>query len=261
MGQLVFDERVSRQFERLYGTRDLVRRRALVRAALGARPGERILDVGCGPGFYVVELLEEVGPGGSVVGVDASPQMLALARARCAGHENVDLREGTATSLPVEDADVDAALCVQVLEYVADASAALAEMHRALRPGGRVLVWDIDWATVSWHSADPDRMRRVLHAWDGHLTHTSLPRTLPARLRSVGFEDVALEGHSFTTAELSPDTYGGALVPMLERFVTGRDGISAEEAKAWGDEQRELGGRGQFYFACVQVCVTATRPR
>ena len=64
MSQLVFDEDIARQMETLYRTRDVRRRRALVRAALGASSGERVLDVGCGPGFYAEELLDEVGPVG-----------------------------------------------------------------------------------------------------------------------------------------------------------------------------------------------------
>jgi Methyltransferase domain len=79
MGHPVFDEELANQLESVYRTRDILRRRRLVREALAAAPGERILDVGCGPGFYVAELLEEVGDAGSVVGADASPQMLAVA--------------------------------------------------------------------------------------------------------------------------------------------------------------------------------------
>lgn len=160
---------------------DAVRRRRLVRTALGASPGERILDVGCGPGFYCAELVSEVGPGGRIVGLDSSPQMLELAACRCEGHDNVEFHEADATMLPVADGQFDAALCVQVIEYVPDFPAALGELHRALRPGGRVVVWDVDWATVSWHSADPARMRRVLVAWDEHLAHPSLPGRLAPR--------------------------------------------------------------------------------
>ncbi len=259
MNQLVFDEGLSRQIESMYPMRDFRRRRELVHDALRAAPGERVLDVGCGPGFYVAELLERVGPDGSVVGVDASAQMLGLAARRCQGHENVALHEAQATSLPVDDASFDAALSVQVLEYVLDTGAALAEIHRALRPGGRVVLWDVDWSTVSWHSAHPDRMRRVLRAFEAHLVHPSLPRTLTAQLRSEGFGDVVAEGHSFVTTELTPDAYGGAILPLVERFVAGRDGISEDEARSWGFEQRELGERGDFFFACIQLCFTAAR--
>ena len=86
--------------------------------ALAAQPGERILDVGCGPGFYVAELLEAVGPEGSVVGVDVSPAMLAIAAHRTEANPNAAFHETDATSLPVEGEDFDAALSVQVLEYV-----------------------------------------------------------------------------------------------------------------------------------------------
>ena len=105
MSQLVFDASLARQMETLYRTRDVRRRRALVGEALAAREGERILDVGCGPGFYVEELLDAVGPDGAVVGVDGSPQMLAAAAARCAGHPNVVFQQADATALPVQGRD------------------------------------------------------------------------------------------------------------------------------------------------------------
>jgi len=262
MTQIAFDESRARQMETLYRTRDVRRRRALVREALGARPGERILDVGCGPGFFVEELLHDVGAEGAVVGVDTSPQMLAAAAHRCAPHGDVDFREGDATALPVEEAAFDAALCVQVLEYVADPTVALAQMHRALRPGGRVVVWDIDWATVSWHSEDPQRMERVLRAWDAHLTHPSLPRTLGARLRAAGFTQVAAEGHVFVTTALDPEAFGtGVVLKLVEEYVADRPEIGLEEARAWAAEQRELGARGELFFACTQFCFTAIRER
>ena len=259
MSQLEFDRHLAERLDRLYSTRDVLRRRELVRAVLGARPGDRILDVGCGPGFYVTELLEQVRREGSVVGLDASADMLAVAAKRAEGHDNVTFHEADATSLPVPDASFARVLCVQVLEYVRDVPAALIEMHRALRPGGRVLVWDVDWATVSWHAIDRQLTRRVLAAWDKHLTHPSLPRTLAAQLRNAGFEDVQMDAHAFATTELIPDAYGGSLVPLLEQYVAEQGGISQEEAKAWANEQRELGDRGEFFFTVTQFCFTATR--
>ena len=178
MSQLEFDDDMASRIEGLYRIGDAVRRRRIVRESLGAARGEQILDVGCGPGFYCAELAEEVGPSGSVVGVDSSPAMLELAARRCAGYASVELRPGDAVSLPVDDASFDGALCVQVLEYVPDPTVALVEMHRALRPGGRVVVWDVDWATVSLHALDRTLTERVLRAWDEHLADPSLPRTL-----------------------------------------------------------------------------------
>ena len=260
MSQLVFDEALATQLETLYRTRDVLRRRRLVREAPQAGPGDRVLDVGCGPGFYVAELVEQVGPTGSVTGVDASPQTLELARRRTEGRDNVALQLADATALPVPDGAFDAALSVQVLEYVTDVDAALAELHRAVAPGGRVVIWDVDWSTVSWHSTDPARMARVLRAWDGHLADPCLPRTLAARLRAAGFTDVAAEGHTFATTERTPDAYGAAIVPLIAQYVAGRDGVTEDEAAAWAAELGELGKRGEFFFACVQFCFSATRP-
>jgi arsenite methyltransferase len=261
MSQLEFDDDMATKIEALYRIGDAVRRRRIVRRALGAAPGERILDVGCGPGFYCVELAEEVGQTGSVVGVDSSPAMLELATRRCAGHNGIELRAGDSVSLPVTDASFDAALCVQVLEYVPDPTVALAEMHRALRPGGRVVVWDVDWTTVSLHALDTALSERVVRAWDEHLSHPSLPRTLGPRLRSAGFEEVRMEAHPFSTCEFDPETYGAAMLPLMSAFVVGRNGITDAEAQAWVSEQQQLGERSEFYFSCTQLCFTATKPR
>jgi hypothetical protein len=117
-----------------------------------------------------------------------------------------------------------------------------------------VLIWDVDWATVSWHSGDPARMERFLRAWDEHLTDPSLPRTLSARLRAAGFEDVQMQAHPFVTDDLSKETYAGALVPLMADYV------GTDEAEDWAAEQRQLAERGEAYFACIQFCFTGTRP-
>jgi hypothetical protein len=103
-------------------------------------------------------------------------------------------------------------------------------------------------------------MDRVLGAWDEHLAHPSLPRTLAAAMRSAGFDEVEMEAHSFATAKFDPDTYGVAAVPIIRSFVPGRNGVSEDEAKAWAAEQQELGERGEFYFACLQFCFKGIRP-
>jgi arsenite methyltransferase len=259
VSQLVFDEDAARSIEAMYFIGDALRRRAIVRQRLAAQPGERIVDIGCGPGFYCAELAEEVGPSGSIVGVDDSESMLALARRRCDQFANVELVQGEATAAPVDDASFDAAISVQVQEYVPDIAASLAEMLRVLKPGGRVLIWDIDWSTVSI-SGDRDRNARVMAAWDEHLANPSLPRTLTRELRTAGFEQIELTAHGFATNDFNPDEYyGPTLVPFIAAFVAGRQGISADEADAWVAEQRALGDQGEFYFAVIQSCFTARK--
>jgi SAM-dependent methyltransferase len=261
MSQVKFDQSMVQALERIYATRDVLRRRHLVHAALATEPGDRVLDVGCGPGFYVAELLETVGPGGSVVGVDVSADMLAVAAERADGHQNVEFHEGAATALPLPDESVDRAVSVQVLEYVDDVPAALHEMHRVLRPRGRLVLWDVDWGGVSWHALDRQLMDRALEAWDRHLVHPSLPRTLSRQMLDAGFADVHMDGHVFAANELTPEAYGGSLVSLLKNYVVEQGGMSEEDATRWRDEQRALGDRGEFFFSVTQFCFAATRPQ
>src|SRR5436853_7391209 len=166
MDRMVFDEKVAAQLDAFYRTRDVIRRRDLALAALDAQPGDFVVDVGCGPGFYVAALAEQAG---TVTGIDPSASMLALAERKTKDHGNVTLLKGEAIPLPLGDASMDRVLSVQVFEYVADVPAALAEVRRVLRPGGRVVLWDIDWTTLSWYAGDAERMARMTQAWDRHL--------------------------------------------------------------------------------------------
>ena len=103
------------------------------------------------------------------------------------------------------------------------------------------MLWDVDWATISLRTADEERMRRVLAAWDEHLADPSLPRRLAAELGAAGFEDARVEGHAFATNDLIDDTYGGFVVPFLERFVI--DAGTAPEDVATGLGRRAARAR------------------
>ena len=103
------------------------------------RPGERVLDLACGTGIVARLVAPHVAPGG-VTGLDVSPAMLAVARARAAAEGiAVTWDEGNATSLPYGDGAFDLALCQQGLQFFPDQPAALRELHRVLAPGGRAL--------------------------------------------------------------------------------------------------------------------------
>jgi SAM-dependent methyltransferase len=256
---LDFDDEATARLEALYLSADVRRRRALATEALAARAGERILDVGCGPGFFVAELSDTVGPEGHIVGVDPSAPMLANASRRTEGRRNVTLLAGNATELPVPDRSFDAALSVQVFEYVDDVGAALAELVRVLRPGGRAVIWDIDWSTVSWFSDDPERMRTMLQGWDDHLVHPALPQRLAAEMRAAGFVDVEVEGHAFTNTDAGPDTYSGGIIPLVADFVVDR-GIPAEDTAAWRSELEALSAAGRYFFTVTQCCFSGTLP-
>jgi ubiquinone/menaquinone biosynthesis C-methylase UbiE len=171
----------------VYSTPDVVQQRAEVLALLAAQPGERVLDVGSGPGFLVASLADAVGAGGAVHGLDPSAPMNAVARELIETRPWASIDDGDAVELPYPDGAFDAAVSTQVYGYVADIPAALAELRRVMRRGGRFLVLDTDWDSVVWHAADRERHRRVMAAWEEHLVHPHLPCTLPGQLRGARF--------------------------------------------------------------------------
>jgi arsenite methyltransferase len=114
--------------------------------SLGAlRPGEHVVDVGSGGGIDSLIAAKMVGPSGRVIGIDMTPAMLDKARTSAAAADmtNVEFREGFGESLPVEDAWADVVISNGVLNLMPDKDAALREMARVLKPGGRLQIGDI----------------------------------------------------------------------------------------------------------------------
>jgi SAM-dependent methyltransferase len=108
------------------------------RQALAPRPGERILDIGCGAGQTTLQLAEAVMPGGTVLGVDISRPMLDLARRRAGGMAGVSFQEADAQTFAFEPASFDAAFSRFGVMFFADPVAAFRNIARALKPGGRL---------------------------------------------------------------------------------------------------------------------------
>jgi 2-polyprenyl-3-methyl-5-hydroxy-6-metoxy-1,4-benzoquinol methylase len=146
------------------------------------RPGERVLDLGCGDGAFAAEL---VAAGCEVVMVDVAREALRRARARAPSAEGVLVAENA--PLPFAEDNFDVVWAGEVLEHVADVVGLLAEVRRVLRWGGRLLV------TTPWHG-------RVVVATDAHLDPRAdhlrffSARTLRAVLRDAGFSEVRVAG-------------------------------------------------------------------
>jgi len=109
------------------------------------RPGEAVLDLGCGAGFDAFVAAQLVGPAGRVVGIDLSPEMLAMAEAglREAKSPQIEFQVAPVEVLPFPDASFDVALSNGVLNLIPDKPGALSEVFRVLRPGGRLQACDI----------------------------------------------------------------------------------------------------------------------
>jgi ubiquinone/menaquinone biosynthesis C-methylase UbiE len=151
--------------------------------------GDRVLDIACGTGVVARVAKERLGNSGSVVGVDVSPDMLAVARALA---PNVDWREGNATSLPLNDREqFDVVVCQQGLQFFPDKNEAVAQMRRSLAEHGRL-------AVATWRSDDEIPFFRELRTVaERHLGAIADQRysfgdaaLLQGLLRDAGFHDI-----------------------------------------------------------------------
>lgn len=145
------------------------------------RPGERALDAGCGTGIYSRRLVER---GATVTGLDMDPEMLAAARLKAPSATFV---EGDVTALPFATDSFDLSLAVTLLCFVEDPQRAVAELVRVTRPGGRVVLAELNrWSL--WAAWRRVKARRGSTTWQHARFYA--PRELEALLRRAGAHDV-----------------------------------------------------------------------
>ena len=182
-------------------------------AIAALRPGETVLDLGCGGGLDCFLAARQVGPTGRVIGVDMTPAMVAKARAnaRRANAETVEFRLGEIEHLPVADGSVDVILSNCVINLSPDKAAVFREAFRVLRPGGRLAVSDIVETAPM-----PEGLRRDAGALTGCVAGAAGVETVRELLRAAGFEDVRV-GVDARSRELIRDWQPGS---GAERYVS-----------------------------------------
>jgi arsenite methyltransferase len=250
--------------ERIYSTPDVVEQRARTRMAVAARSRERGLDIGCGPGLLACELARDVGPRGRIVGIDRSPEMVAMCGERArrdALSGRTEFHQGDAAELRFPAGSFDFITATQVYEYVQDMKRALADAYRVLRPRGRLAVVDTDWESCVWNSDDRGRTARVLKAYERHFTHPHLPAQLPQLLADAGFALKSVQAIPIINLQLTEHTFSSAMIDQIRSFVVAKGGIRAEEAQAWAADLRSQADRGQYFFSLCRYMFLAERPR
>ena len=243
-----------------------IRLRAFEREQLGLAPGQRLLDVGFGLGDVSLALAADLGAEGEVVGIDASEAMISAARARAASVPcSMRFRLGDAMALDEPDCSFDAVRSERTLQWVPDPAVAIAEMHRVLRPGGRVSLIDSDWSTFELGLGDAEVQRVVLATMRTERGRPSnVGRRLADLVRAAGFE---LVDQTTATHRWEPWDGGETLGPLgfipLDRLaeqvvLAGHlaDGDQGRIVQAFEDATRA----GQFTMSLTMHAVVARRP-
>lgn len=159
-------------------------------AIAALQPGETVLDLGSGGGFDCFLAVRQVGPGGRVIGVDMTAEMVAKARKNAgeAGYANVEFRLGEIEHLPMADASVNVIISNCVINLSPDKGQVFREAFRVLRPGGRLAISDVV-ATAPM----PDEIRKDLALYAGCLAGAAVIDHLEAMLREAGFHQIRIQ--------------------------------------------------------------------
>jgi SAM-dependent methyltransferase len=235
------------------------RLRAAATELLAPGLGDSILDVGCGTGEVVRTHAGIVGPAGCVVGVEASETMLAEARRRTRDRRlPVEFRRGDATALDVADAAFDGARCERVFQHLAEPAAAMAELIRVTKAGGRVAVIDTDWGMHAVHGADPRLTARILGCWAEHATNGWSGRRLPALFADAGIPEPRIVAETFVTTD--PRRPWQPPFTVIAATAVQAGAVTAGESREWLAQLRRSGSRGHFLWAATMFAVGGVRP-
>ena len=231
-------------------------------AALGLKPGDRVLDVGCGSGDDARALAELVGPTGRVVGLDASATMIEEAQRRGTGSAPaapIEFQVGDIYKLPFPDGAFDVARADRVFQHLPDPLAALASLRRATRPGGLVNVVDTVYESLVLDVPN----RALFSKLRSYMLETHTGGCLGGRLYGLfhraGLRDVRVVVSAFES--ITDYAVGRDLgLELLGEMAHTAGVITAEELAEWVDTLRTLEETGPFFEGFGVVGVSGTVP-
>jgi SAM-dependent methyltransferase len=219
-------------------------------ALLGAEPGRRFLDVGCGTGRAVAELTEL---GVRATGIDLDERMLTAARRRW---PTIDVRSADADELPFGDGTLDGYRADKVYHALDDPARATLEARRVLVVGGRAVLIGQDWDTIVIDAHDATLTRAIVQARADLVPSPRAARRYRSLLLDAGFCDVTVEVHTgvFTHPAMLPMATG------MAEAARGVGAIDRDQADAWIAEQARRAETGRLFLA-VPIFVAAGRRR
>ena len=223
--------------------------------ALDLSPEARVLDVGCGPGVDVGALAASAG---RVVGVDLDADLLAAARADAAG--NVVLLRADAAALPFASGSFDAVRSERMLQHVPDPAAVIAELARVTRTGGRVVLIDTDWTSLSIGCGALDLERRVVASLLRRVArHPDAGRELLRSAAGLPLEIDSVTVHPMTSGDLGM-VRAIAHLDLAEQQAVEDRTVSPEQLDRWQAALLTAAEHGTL-FATINLVLLVARRR
>jgi SAM-dependent methyltransferase len=220
---------------------------------LAPTAGACAVDVGSGTGEDVVAFAKL---GAKALGIEPSPGLRAEAARRAAGGE-VEFVDGRAEALPFEDQAIDVLRCERVLQHIDDPVAAVREMARVLRPGGRIVLIDTDWGTAIIHPADPDVLGRMVDYFHSQTANPYSGRQLRGLLADAGLD---ITGETAATWIEPQEGATQGFLGMMPTTSVRAGVITDAEAAAFTRTLQEAADRGAFHMSLTMYAVSAAKP-
>ncbi len=224
--------------------------------------GQKVLDVGCGPGTDTLPLAHLVGPTGRVVGLDHDPAMIAEADKRAveAGAKPwVEHRIADAISLPFESAVFDACRSERLFQHLPDPDRVLAEMIRVTKAGGWVVLVDTDHGAMSIDYPDVDVERRIVRVLAERLIRDGYAgRRLYGRVKRSGLAKIKVELVPIRVTDYALARQVAQL-DKVEQTAVQAGIVSEEELKTWQRELKSADEQGVFFAIGCTVIVAGRK--
>ena len=237
-----------KDLQRLAKVTEHIKQRTL--QLLRLRLGNRVLDVGCGPGTDTISMAALVGEDGAVHGIDYDEIMVKKANDRaeraCVAawtkHEVAN-----ALSLPFESNSFDACRSERLFQHVTDGARVLSEMVRVTKPGGRIAVSDTDWSTLSVDTPETDIERRVARFRADMFCNGYAGRQLFRLFRQELLSDITVEAYSIVCTDYEQFRASSFALNDVERRVIESGVVSADELRRFLESLKEAQKAGNFF--------------